>query len=131
MKKPYMLEIYEPDSTRDVFVSYESSNPIANMNVGDLLCPVGTKTGFNDSLFRLEIVRIEHLVWEFEEGLKQKMCVYTTARDNSSLEMGLSQHEVMSRALSESSKRARAEEQRDYDEKTKNAREATARGESP
>jgi len=77
MKKiEYILEIYKPKSTKDVWVEFKSSQPFISFNVGDIINP-GTWVNTKSPMVVLKISTIEYLIWETEKVIKQKIMVFS------------------------------------------------------
>lgn len=79
MSERYVLEIYVPDSFDDVWVQFESDTPFLCIHAGELINP-GTWEGSKSPMEILEVLQVEHILWDGEAGIpKHKTCVYTTA----------------------------------------------------
>lgn len=79
--KQFILEIYEPGSTSDPAVVFESDQPFMAFSRGDLINP---RTWPNNSVGNvlLRIVAIEHLFWEASLVIKHKVLIYTDTVDD-------------------------------------------------
>jgi len=77
----YILEIYEPGSAYDCWVSFESENPFQGINTGNLLNPgIWEETMHPTKLAK--VVSVEHIIFETENRVTHKLCVYTEAVPN-------------------------------------------------
>lgn len=72
----YMLEIYLPQSTDDVWVYFTSASPFMQFCIGDIVNP-HVWEGSQSPLKVLQVVGVEHLVWETDSTLKHKVMVFT------------------------------------------------------
>lgn len=77
----YILEIYEPGCTEDVCIVFNSSNPFIAINVGDILNPT-TWPNAESAKDVLRVVNVEHLLWEINGDIKQKILIFTEAVQN-------------------------------------------------
>ena len=59
-------------------IASKQSSPFGAMAAGDLIHPVAFDAHVSAGT-TIEIARVEHLVWDKGEGLRHKICVYTTA----------------------------------------------------
>lgn len=75
-RKRYQLEIYEPGGARDVRVFLESDTPFQGIQRGDLINPRSWHDeSYDGNIFR--VVSVEHILWNSQEGVKHKLCVFT------------------------------------------------------
>ncbi|AHG87545.1 hypothetical protein J421_0052 [Gemmatirosa kalamazoonensis] len=80
--KRYALEIYEPGTTQDVLVYFESDTPFQAISRGDLL-GAGAWGGSGYNLGdMLRVVGIEHIVIESSPAPMHKVCVFTENVDD-------------------------------------------------
>lgn len=77
----YILEIYEPGSTRDVCITFNSSNPFIAINTGDIINPA-TWPNAESTANVLRVVSVEHLLWEIKGDIKQKILIFTEGIPN-------------------------------------------------
>lgn len=75
--KRYCIEIYEPESTRDVLVSFYSDDPFLAISQEDAINLAAFPEGQTSLPGCLRVTRVEHLLFESESGAKHKLCVYT------------------------------------------------------
>jgi len=80
-KAEYTLEIYKPDSADDVYYSMRSPVPFMSISKGQLIHPA-TWLGIRTPSNLLEVTNVEHLIWESEDTLNHKICVYTIDVDD-------------------------------------------------
>jgi hypothetical protein len=78
----YMLEIFQPNSSKDLWVSFESSTPFLEIHVGDLINP-HVWPGSKSPQKILRVLNIEHIIWENKGKVKHKICVYSEEVDGS------------------------------------------------
>lgn len=76
----YILEIYEPESFHDTLVSFSARNPFLNINIGDIINP-GTWLKSQSPIKVLRVVGREHIIWQTNEKIKHKLCIYTEEVD--------------------------------------------------
>jgi hypothetical protein len=77
--KRYQLEIYEPGGANDVRVFFESDTPFQSFQRDDLINP---RSWHDDEGRALRVVSVEHIIWDSQEGVKHKLCVFTeTVKD--------------------------------------------------
>lgn len=78
MAKPmlYTLEVYEPGSADDCWMSFEAASPFMTISAGDIFNP-GIWPGTKSPMFVLRVVTVEHLVHETDTHVKHKVMVYT------------------------------------------------------
>lgn len=73
----YSLEIYEPNSARDVWVCFSSATPFMSIAKGDIVNP-GMWPNSQAPMRVLKVVSIEHIIWEIENShITHKICVFT------------------------------------------------------
>lgn len=89
----YYVEVYEPDSARDVLWTYNTASPLGAIAEGDLLT-IGDLDreqggGHGAPLNVLRVTRVEHILWGFKEGkndvpagVRHKVMIFTTALEN-------------------------------------------------
>jgi hypothetical protein len=73
----YYLEIYEPGSGHDVLVSFDGQTPFGAIHTGDILNPRCWEGASDLVKGALEVVRIEHMVWDVKSHIGHKTCVFT------------------------------------------------------
>lgn len=75
----YYLEIYEPGSRDTTVGNYRTKMPFIPIAVGDIIDPQGLNglPQSGQSFFSLRTTGIEHIIWEADGRIKQKVCVYT------------------------------------------------------
>ena len=74
----YVLEIYEPQSVRDVWVSFESDQPFGHLNVGDILSnSMLPDAKASETIF---VAKLEHIFWQSPEQdrVAHKIMVFTS-----------------------------------------------------
>ena len=78
-KVKYLLEIYEPDNVKDVWVDFEASEPFLSINKGDIINP-GVWPDSQSPMKVLKVVNVEHLILESKTDncIKHKLMVFTT-----------------------------------------------------
>jgi hypothetical protein len=70
----YVLEIYEPGSSRDVAESLSSDHPFGAIAVGDLFnCEAFSELGMG----AVRVSGVEHILWNTKDSAKHKICIYT------------------------------------------------------
>lgn len=72
----YALEIYHPQSRKDVWVSFESTTPFMSIGEGDVVDP----TGWSDShspVRLLRVIQVNHVLSEKDEQTEHKIEVFT------------------------------------------------------
>lgn len=74
--KPHQLEIYEPGSADDVWVTFTADAPFMSISVGDIVNP-GLWANSESPMKVLRVVNVEHIIWEHEGIAKHKLCVFT------------------------------------------------------
>lgn len=80
----YILEIYEPGSTHDAFMSFESSRPFQAISLGDLINPRAWLVE-RDPGPLLRVVGVEHMLFgKFGSDPKHKVCIFTAAATDDS-----------------------------------------------
>lgn len=82
----YTIEIYEPNNTSDVLVSFDASSPFISINKGDILNP-SFFAGYDKNPKKvLRVTNIEHIIWQHEKSLEptQKILVFTKEETNDS-----------------------------------------------
>lgn len=72
----YILEIYEPGSMRDVWKTFSSPTPFMSISVDDIINP-GVWENLQTPMNVLQVVLVEHILWETDTHIKQKVCVYS------------------------------------------------------
>lgn len=72
----YELEIFIPGSADDVWVKFASPTPFMAIHVGDIINP-GTWEGSQSPQKVLQVVGVEHLIWEVNGQVKHRLDVYT------------------------------------------------------
>ncbi len=74
----YMLEIYEPGSTRDVMVLFESETPFLPINEGDIInSRVWPHPEYTGKVYRAT-GPAEHIIWTNEAGeTRHKVLIFT------------------------------------------------------
>lgn len=80
MEKRYGLEIYEPGSIEDIWVTLESDTPFMAFNEGDIINSKmfpSLRPNYEEKILR--IVRLEHFLWEASGIVKHKIGVVTEA----------------------------------------------------
>lgn len=78
--KKYTYEIYIPGSTDDVWVVFYSDTPFIPLHRGDLLNP-GLWEGSQSPMKILRVLNVEHLLWESDSIVKQKVMIYSEEVD--------------------------------------------------
>ena len=79
--KKYCIEIYGPDSSHDVFKSFESDTPFLAINKGDLINARVFSDEYKGKIFRVK--NTEHIIWENNGEIKHKICVFTNSVEDS------------------------------------------------
>lgn len=79
----YMLEIYMPGSTQNVWESFESDTPFMAINQGDIINPT-IWDGSQSPMKVLIATRIEHLIWQvpYTNTARHKILVFTREVEN-------------------------------------------------
>jgi len=77
----YILEVYEPKAVKNVWVTFQSSSPFMNLHVGDILNP-GLWPDSHSPMKALQIVGLEHAIWESDDAVKPKLMVYSKEVDS-------------------------------------------------
>jgi hypothetical protein len=72
----YTLEIYQPGSVRDLWVSFASEAPFGAIGTGDIINP-GTWEGSQSPMRVLRVVAVEHLVWGHQGDPRHKVMVFS------------------------------------------------------
>lgn len=72
----YTLEIYEPESADDVWVTFSSSEPFLAIGANDIINP-GLWHNSQAPMKVLRVTNLEHLIWETEAQVKHKLLVFT------------------------------------------------------
>jgi hypothetical protein len=75
-KTEFLLEIYEPGSVRDVWMYFASPVPLMSINKGDILNP-GLWPNSKSPQKVLRVRTVEHIIWQTENTLKQKVMIFT------------------------------------------------------
>lgn len=76
----YILEVYEPGSMDDVWVTFETSQPFVSISAGDIINP-GLWENSQSPMKVLRAVTVEHILWEIDGATKQKVMVFTEEVD--------------------------------------------------
>lgn len=76
MTRRYLLEIYEPGSAADVWITFESDAPFGCMHSGNILNNYMLPNSASDET--ILVSAIEHLLWTSEGMTKHKLLVYTS-----------------------------------------------------
>jgi hypothetical protein len=76
----YSLEIYQPGSIEDIWVSFSSQQPFMPINTGDIINP-GIWTKSPSPIKVLRVVSREHIIWESQSKIKHKICIFTEEVD--------------------------------------------------
>lgn len=71
----YHLEIYLPDSDRDVLAAFRAGQSFLSIAVGELIDQRAFPGGSEE---KLRVSRVEHLVWEVDTHVSHKVMVFTT-----------------------------------------------------
>ncbi len=71
----YILEIYEPASTKDVLNSFRSPTPFMGIHTGDRISTAGW--GIEPSRGTLRVTAVEHIVLDHGDYATHKCCVFT------------------------------------------------------
>lgn len=79
--KPYQLEVYEPGSADDVWLSLAGDAPFMSISVGDIVNP-GIWESSEAPAEVLRVVNVEHIIWEHEGVAKHKLRVFTEEVQN-------------------------------------------------
>jgi hypothetical protein len=77
MGHEYILEIYLPGSTKDVWISFQSDQPFMDISVGNLINPAVWKDYGGGPKTKVSVVGVEHLIYEVGEKVGHKMLIYT------------------------------------------------------
>ncbi len=77
----YILEIYEPGSEKDLWVSFSSPTPFMNINVGDFINP-GIWPNSQAPMRILRAINVEHAIWEIGGKIAHKVKVFTEEIEN-------------------------------------------------
>ncbi len=80
MPSKYILEVYNPRSKKDVWLSWESKSPFMAISAGDVINPT-TWPGAESPVNLLRVTRVEHVIWGGLEEAKHKVMVYTEETD--------------------------------------------------
>lgn len=72
----YVLEIYEPGSVDDVWITLSSDTPFMSIHAGDVINP-GIWPGSESPMKVLRAVTVEHILWESNGITKHKICVFS------------------------------------------------------
>jgi hypothetical protein len=89
----YFLEIYEPGSLHDVWVSIKSDSPFLSFSKGDIIntyagANVGdeenlTGPNFKNADSELRVTQVEHIVWGTRpDSIKHRIMVFTEETKN-------------------------------------------------
>ncbi|MDD5738687.1 MAG: hypothetical protein PHY72_02030 [Candidatus Pacebacteria bacterium] len=72
------MEVYVPGSADDVWVTFETSEPILGISKGDILNP-GIWENTQSPMKVLKVVNLEHLIWDVkaENCVKHKLMIFT------------------------------------------------------
>lgn len=72
----YILEIYKPNSVKDVWITFNSPNPFMAISVGDIINP-GVWPGSESPKTVLRVLNVEHIIYELNDAVKHKMLIFT------------------------------------------------------
>ena len=72
----YILEVYEPASADDAWITFSSSNPFMTISAGDIVNP-GVWPGSQSPMKVLRAINVEHIIWESRAQVKHKVMVFT------------------------------------------------------
>lgn len=72
----YVVEVYYPKSRKDIFHTFESSDPLMAIGKDDLLDP-SEWSGAWSPIRLLRVVQVVHVIREKEEQIEHKAMVYT------------------------------------------------------
>ena len=72
----YKVEIYYPKSRKDIFHTFESSDPFMAIGKGDLLDP-SEWAGTWSAIRLLRVIEVLHVLREKDEQIEHKAMVYT------------------------------------------------------
>ena len=72
----YLLEIYYPQSRKDVWRTFESPTPFMSFHEGDIVDP-SSWSGSRSPLRVLRVTEVRHAVSERDEQLQHKLEVFT------------------------------------------------------
>jgi hypothetical protein len=72
----YHLEIYEPNSERDVLIAFRTAAPFMAFAAGDVIGTRGWKV--EGVPMRIGVRLVEHLIWELDTHVSHKIMVLTT-----------------------------------------------------
>ena len=75
----YTLEIYEPGSSENAWVVFQSDTPFMSFHAGDLINPQAWGDAAGSFMDMLRVVNVEHIVWQVNENTdaKHKLCIFT------------------------------------------------------
>ena len=76
----YILEIYEPESEKELWKTFESDVPFLSFHKGDIIDP-GTWEGSQSPNVVLEIVEIRHLIWSTDAEVSHKIMIYSKEKN--------------------------------------------------
>ena len=77
----YHVEIYEPGSSDDLIVLFQSSTPFLAISPGDLINQRVWETDIEFHM-TLQVTSVEHILWEVDTHIGHKLCVYTRKVDD-------------------------------------------------
>ncbi len=76
----YILEVYQPGSADDVWITFSSFTPFMPINRGDILNP-GVWPESSSPMKVLRVINVEHIIWEAKEQIKHKVLIFTEEVD--------------------------------------------------
>jgi hypothetical protein len=76
----YYREIYLPESTRDPWVSFRTTTPFMTIQRGDIINP-SIWEGSQSPMKVLKAVNVEHIIWETDDHVGDKLMVFTDEVD--------------------------------------------------
>ena len=76
----YELEIYEPKSADDCWVTFSSTSPFPSINKGDIVNP-SLWSNSQSPMKVLRVINVEHLIWEINAQIRHKLMVFTEEVD--------------------------------------------------
>ena len=72
----YTVEVYYPESRKDILHTFESSTPFMAIGQGDILDP-SEMSGTWSAIRLLQAVQVVHVIREKDEHIEHKAMVYT------------------------------------------------------
>jgi hypothetical protein len=75
----YLLEVYGPDSIREVVGVFESDKPFSQMQKGEFINPHGWKENTIPMDQRLQIIAVEHIIFTVGKVSTNQVMIYTKA----------------------------------------------------